>query len=352
MKQGMTRGARCGGGPLLSPREEGVLRLVVEAHVREARPIGSLRLVRSSGLALSPSTVRSVMLSLAERRLLGRRHLSAGSEPTGKGYRYYVDHLMTEEEPSLRARRILEERLRQDIADKSALLANLAHFVGVVSRQLGLALVAHLGSVRITTVELFSLSPRRVVAVLGLEGETVRTLVLQLDRDLSDADVSRARALLAEGMLGRDLVEARRVLDEHIRPALGRYGQELQALGAQLPQLLVDEPTVDLFIGPPGELAMQAEFAEGGRLRELLRLLEEERPIVRTLASPPRSEGVSVRIGAETGERGMEEMSVVSATVDGERGYVVLGLLGPMRMDYPRMISLMGWLKGRLKEVL
>jgi len=350
-----------GPGPLLSPREAAVLRLVVETHVREATPVASQHLVRNYGLKVSPATVRSVMLSLAEKGLLDRPHRSAGRAPTAHGYRYYVDHLMPCEEPGPRARRILEEELRREIVDRRMFLANLTHVVGVVSRQLGLALFAHVGAARVTTIEMIPLAPRRVLTILGLEDGTIRTILLSLDHDLAAEDVARGRAILAEGILGRDLAEARRVLDERIRPELRRRGEALERLAAQLPQLLVDEPSVDLIVGPPGEIAMQAEFAQGERLRDLLRLIEEGKPIVRSLSAVPGEDGLRVRIGAELAERGLEEMSTVSVTIGsdggvgggvGAGGILVFGLLGPVRMDYPRAIALVGWLGQRLKEVL
>ncbi len=342
-----------GPGPLLSPREATVLRLVVETHVREAVPVASQRLVRNYGLKVSPATIRSVMLSLAEKGLLDRPHRSAGRSPTAWGYRYYVDHLMQREEPSARARRILEEELKRDIADRSSFLKSLTQVIGVISRQLGLALIAHFTQARVTTIELVPLTPRRVLVVLGLDDGTVRTMAATLDLELTAEGTRRARAILADGMVGRDLVEARRVLDERIRPELRRQGRELDHLAARLPQILVDEPSLDLIVGPTGEIAMQAEFARGESLRDLLRLIEEGRPIVRTLSTHPgEREGLRVRIGGELEERGLEQMSTVSVTLGSEGGFLVLGILGPMRMDYARATALFGWLGYRLKEVL
>lgn len=342
-----------GPGPLLSPREAAVLRLVVETHVREAAPVASQRLVRNYGLKVSSATVRSVMISLAERGFLARPHRSAGRAPTAWGYRYYVDHLMQREEPSARTRQILEEELRRDIADRRSFLASLTHVVSVVSRQLGLALVAHVALARVTTIELISLAPHRVLIVLGLEDGTIRTMTASLAGTLSTEVMNRARSLLSEGILGRDLAAARQILDERIRPELRRAGEELDLLAAQLQQILVDEPSCDLIVGSPGEIAMQAEFARGERLRELLRIVEERKSIVRTLSSPPGEGGrPRVRIGEEIAERGLEEMSTVSVTIGADGGFLVLGLLGPMRMDYARSVALVEWIGNRLKEVL
>jgi heat-inducible transcriptional repressor len=353
MERGVILDSGPGPGPLLSSREATVLRLVVETHVREATPVASQRLVRSYGLKVSPATVRSVMLSLAEKGLLDHPHRSAGRSPTARGYRYYVDHLMQREEPSARARQILEEELRRDIADRRSFLASLTHVVGVISRQLGLVLVAHVAQARVTTIELIPLAPRRVLTVLGLEDGTIRTMAATLDRELTGEGVSRARAILAEGILGHDLAEARRILEERVRPELRRQGEELEHLAAHLPQILVDEPTCDLIVGSPGEIAMQAEFVRGERLRELLHILEERNSIVRTLSVPPGEGGSPrVRIGSEIEERGLEQMSTVSVTLGAGGGFLVLGLLGPIRMDYARSIALVGWLGQRLKEVL
>jgi heat-inducible transcriptional repressor len=352
MERGVILDPGPGPGPLLSPREATVLRLVVETHVREAAPVASQRLVRNYGLKVSAATVRGVMLSLAEKGLLDRPYRSAGRSPTEQGYRYYVDHLMPSEEPGDRTRRILDDEMRRDIVDRRAFLANLTHVVSVVSRQLGLALVAHVGPMRITTLELVPLSLRRIMTILGLEDGTVRTVIISLDRPVPSEDVARARTVLAEGMLGRDLAEARQVLDGRFRTEFSRRGEALDRLLERLATLFVEEPSLDLIVGSPGEIAMQAEFSRGERLRNLLRLLEERHSIVRTLAAAPGDDGLKVRIGSELTERGLEEMSTVSVTLGAENGFVVFGLLGPMRMDYPRSIALMGWLGGRLKEVL
>jgi heat-inducible transcriptional repressor len=341
-----------GPGPLLSGREAGVLRLVVDAHVRDARPVASRQLVRRYGLPFSAATVHSTMHALSEKLLLRRPHPSSGREPTDRGYRYYVDHLMLEAEPSDRVLRMLESQLARDIADRRVLLSNLAHLVGVVSRQLGAVLISHLEQSRVTMIELVALSARRILLVIGLEEGRVRTRLIELQREVAEDDLRTARRLLGDGIVGRDLADARRVLDEAIRPELARRGELLERIAGKLPSMLADTPPVDLILGPPGELAMQAEFSRGDRLRELLKLIDAQEPLVRGLAPQGARQGVQIRIGEENGLPELDELSTVSValTIRGES--LVLGLLGPVRMDYPQAIALVGCLGRRLKEVL
>jgi heat-inducible transcriptional repressor len=341
-----------GARPTLSERESQVLRLVVDAHVRDARPVASQNLVRRYGLGVSPATVRNTMKALSEKLLLARPHCSAGREPTGRGYRYYVDHLMTEAEPSERTRTILEGQLTRDIADRRVLLSNLAHLIGLVSRQLGIILVSQLEVSRVTMIELVSLTPRQVLLVVGLDEGRVRTLLVHLERDVTEDDLRRARRLLGEGIVGRDLAEARRVLEEAVRPEITRQGELLGRLARNLPQLLVEEPALDLILGSPSELAMQAEFTRGNRLRELLQLLQAREPLVRGLTQHGTDGDVQVRIGHEIGLPELDRLSTVSIGVSLGGESVVLGLLGPVRMDYPQATALVGWLGRRLKEVL
>lgn len=341
-----------GARPLLTEREAHVLRLVVDAHVRDARPVASQHLVRRYGLGISPATVRNTMQALSEKMLLAGPHRSAGREPTGRGYRYYVDHLMSEAEPSDRTRRILEGQLTRDIADRRVLLANLAHLIGLVSRQLGVILVSQVEGSRVTMIELVSLTPRQILLVVGLDEGRVRTLLVHLERDVEEDDLRRARRLLGEGIVGRNLGEARRILEDAIHPEIARRGELLGRLAQNLPQLLVEEPALDLILGSPGELAMQAEFTRGDQLRELLQLLQAREPLVRGLTPHGTDGAVQVRIGHEIGLPELDRLSTVSICVSLGGESLVLGLLGPVRMDYPQATALVGWLGRRLKEVL
>lgn len=352
MERGIILDRGPGPGPDLTEREAAVLRLLVETHIREAQPIGSHHLVRNCGLKVSPATVRATMCSLAEKGFLDSPHASSGKEPTCAGFRYYVDNLMPSVDPSARVRALLEDALRRQIADRDERLSLLAQLIGQVCRQLGIVLVTHEEVWRITHIEILPLTPRRIVIVLGLEQETVRTLVVQFSKDLSADDLSHLRAVLGEWMLGRRIHEARSALEDHVRPALRRCGEDLAIVAEEMKQILAYRPEADLIVGPAGDIAMQAEFSRGERLRELLRLLESQRPIVRSLTSPSRPGKVHVRIGAENSEPELQEMSVVSCRIREDRGLVVLGLLGPMRMNYPQAIATLAWLGERLEEVI
>jgi heat-inducible transcriptional repressor len=351
MERGIILDSGPGPGPDLTEREASVLRLVVETHIREAQPIGSHHLVRGCGLKVSAATVRGVMSTLAEKGLLDCPHASSGKEPTGAGYRYYVDHLMPSIEPSPRAQALFEEAMQRQVADRNEWLSVLAQIIGQVCRQLGIILVTHEEAWRITHIEILSLTSRRIVVVLGLEQESVRTLVVDLAKDLSADDVAKLRSVLAEWMLGRRIYEARITLENHVRPVLLRCGEDLAVVAEEMKKVLADRPASDLIVGPPGEIAMQAEFSRGERLRELLRLLQEQRPLVRSLSSPLRQGKVHVRIGEENEESELQEMSVVSCRIRGDRG-LVLGLLGPKRMNYPHAIATLSWLGERLEEVV
>jgi len=332
--------------PDLNDRQRTVFLALVESHGRTARPVGSEALSGRPGLRLSPASIRSALGELESMGLVQRAHASSGRVPSTPGYAFFVRTQVTPAElpPALVLE--IEETLRRSARDVEHLLGEASRLLSSVSRQLGLALTASLDAERLSSLELAPLDDRRALLVLGLGGGAVRTLVLELESPLDGDDLAEVEALLRERLVGRMLLEVRERLasdPELVRASAVRMVARAAARGLEGPV------TTARFSSGAGRIAAQPEFQSGGQLGPLLRLVENGPPLDRLMIDG--IEGMpGVRVGLDE-DRALSGLSLVSFPLPGAlRGAV--GVLGPQRMDYARVLAVVDLVGRRVADLL
>jgi heat-inducible transcriptional repressor len=330
---------------VLNERAQQLLRVLVQSYIRDGQPVGSRTLSRESGLALSSATVRNVMSDLEELGFVSSPHTSAGRVPTDRAYRFFVDSLLraqlTTDDSSLEEiRRHLDlpaDSSKSLVTAASQLLSNITHLAGVVT--LPLAQAASL-----TQIEFLSLSENRVLVVLVLDDSEVQNRIIQLDRHYSAEELRRAASVLNEHFVGRSLPqihqellhqlkETRETLNQAMLDAIsmaqllfeqGRASEDIQ-------YLIAGETNLMGFAGPPNV----------DKLKRLFEAFNEKRDILHLLDQSLRAEGVQIFIGHESGYQILDDYSVVTAPYSSAKGVVgVLGVIGPTRMAYERIIPI------------
>lgn len=326
----------------LDSRAAELLKLLVERYVRDGTPVGSRTLARSGGIGLSPATIRNVMADLDEQGFVCSPHTSAGRVPTHLGYRYFVDSLLTPEPVSDRdARRIARELLGGRPARKlaeaaSSLLSQLSGMAGVVT-------VPKRNRATLRRLEFLPLSEHRVLAILVVNQCEVQNRVIHTDREYGAAELERYANAINEHFAGRDLVGLRDALREEALAVQSRIHQHLReaakvASGA-ITAAQGDEE--DYVLAGGANLLSFQELADVNRLRSLFDALDRKREMLALFDQCLQAAGVQIFIGEESGYRVLDECSVVTAPyyVEGQVAGV-LGVIGPTRMAYHRIIPL------------
>jgi heat-inducible transcriptional repressor len=322
-----------------------VLRAIVQDYVSTNDPVGSKALAARYDLGVSPATIRNDMAVLEEEGYITQPHTSAGRVPTDKGYRAYVDSLMGRP-PILAAER---ERLAEQISTGGsaieAILRRAAQSLGVITQELGVALGPGLDAAVLRRLELVRLSAERVLLVLTLDGGAVRTIFVETGGAIADRALAEVALVLNERLAGLSMREIRATLGARLRDSsptadasdlLNVFVEE----GEQLFDASLGIEEGDVVLGQPSLLAEQPEFASGESMRKLIALTERRHHLAQLLRKRSSTPGISITIGNEHGDPGLESFTVVTAEYHAGALSGVIGVIGPTRMPYEKVISL------------
>lgn len=326
----------------LNERAQHLLRLLVESYIRDGQPVGSRALSRDSGLQLSSATVRNVMADLEELGFITSPHTSAGRVPTDKGYRFFVDTLLrlqpldTTAVSELRRQLDSNQDSRALVAAASQLLSSVTHLAGVVT-------LPRSEHASITQMEFVPLSENRVLVVLVFNDREVANRIIQLERYRSADELKRAANFLNEQFRGRTVEQARREILRQLEEAHEHLNQVMRD-AIVVAQQLFEKPagdTIEYLIAGETNLMSFAELSDVEKLRRLFETFNEKRDFLHLLDQSLRAEGVQIFIGHESGYRTLDDCSVVMAPyAENDTVVGVLGVIGPTRMAYERVIPI------------
>ncbi|MBB4012083.1 heat-inducible transcriptional repressor HrcA [Niveibacterium umoris] len=324
----------------LDQRAQILLKALVERYIADGQPVGSRALSKSSGLELSPATIRNVMADLEEFGLVASPHTSAGRVPTAKGYRLFVDSLLTVQPLQHDQLRELEHQLQPDqpqrvITAASHLLSELTRFAGVV-------VTARKTATRIRQLEFVGLSDRRILLIIVTQSGDVQNRILLTQRPYSTDELTRATNFLNQHFAGLEFDEIRdRIREELVQ--LREDMSDLMSAAISAGQEAFTESSGSSYVlsGERNLLEVEELSSNMGRLRDLFRLFEQKTGLLQLLDVSRNAQGMQIFIGGESGIAPLDDCTVVTAPfkVDGQ---VVgsLGVIGPTRMAYERVIPI------------
>ena len=324
---------------LMDDRARLLLKALVERYIADGQPVGSRTLSRASGLELSPATIRNVMADLEEMGLIASPHTSAGRIPTPRGYRLFVDTMLTarardEEVRDVQAPASLApDQPQRVIANAANLLSSLSSFVGVVAVPRKPSVFHH--------IEFMRLGERRVLVILVTSEGDVQNRVIFTAQDFSNAQLTEATQHVNAHYAGMDIDAIAGKLKheiDHLRGEIAALMQAAVQAGSDVQAERVDQVVVS---GERNLLAVEDFGNDLGSLRKLFDLFEQKTQLMRLLDVSSKAEGVRIYIGGDSGVVPSEHLSVVTAPYEID-GQVVgtLGVIGPTRMAYERMIRI------------
>jgi heat-inducible transcriptional repressor len=348
----------------LTIRERRVLDAVIRIYVETAEPAGSRTLSQRSGLGVSPATIRNTMSDLEEKGFLFHPHTSAGRIPTHKAYRTYVDALMaaaavpTAAETDRLAEQLgVSATLRANASPIESILRRAAQTLGILTQELGVALGPRLGHSTLRSLDLVRVSSDRLLMVLTLEGGVMRTVFVEVPGDIADMALTEVTTVLNERLAGLTLEQIRTSLAARLRdsaPSLS--SSELLNIFVQEADALFDSGITigesSVVLGQPSLLAEQPEFSGADRMRRLIELTERPQALAEAIRKRAETAGVSITIGAEHDDPRLDEFTVVTSEYKAGTLTGVIGVIGPTRMPYEKVISLVTHTSRLLTDLL
>ena len=318
---------------MLDDRAKLLLKALVERYIDDGQPIGSRTLSRASGLELSPATIRNVMSDLEELGLIASPHTSAGRIPTARGYRLFVDTMLTAQREQITPQILAAEQPQKVLTNAATLLSNLSQFVGVVSTPKRNSVFRH--------IEFLKLSDKRYLVIIVAPDGDVQNRVIFTDADFTQAQLQEAANFLNNNYAGMAIEHVRERLKTEVEQLRGEIANMMQTAVQVSSEVLTQAQDEVVIAGERNLLSVSDFSSDMGQLRRAFDLFEQKTQLMRLLDTSSKAEGVRIYIGGESHVVPIEDLSVVSAPyeVDG-RIVGTLAVIGPTRMHYDKMIQI------------
>jgi heat-inducible transcriptional repressor len=337
----------------LSERMRRVLEDVIEDYILTGEPVGSRKISKKSNLNVSPATVRNIMSDLEELGLLSHPYTSAGRVPTERGLRFYVDVIIDVHELSDEEQQEIRSKYLGHLIERPNLFRETSRILSLSSHYLGIVWTPRMSSVVLQHIEFVKLRRHLVLAISVSTAGLVHNRIIEVEEDFSQSELDHLSDYLNSFLAGLTLYQVREKLLEQMRVAKNAYDRLLEQalkLGEKAFSSIDD---TDVFIEGRTNILNEPDFSNVSRMSDLFRTFEEKVTMLKLLDKFMDPKGVQIAIGSESQVQEMETCSVVTSTYGcGGEVLGVLGVIGPRRMNYSRVIPLVGYTAKLLTEIL
>ncbi len=325
----------------LSERACRVLKLVVERFIVHGQPIASRALSQSGDLNVSPATIRNTLSELEHLGFLEAPHTSAGRIPTAKGYRYFVDSLLSPQPPEIGEYHSVQHQLLARVHAGEEVASGASQLLSQFSQMAAVVSVPRQNHCLLKQIQFVALTSHKVLAVLVVNGSQVQNRIFELSEPVSADRLAQAASFLNERYAGRDLLSLRELLDREVRERWEQVDKVMRQVAEFAEQVVNPGARNKLAVAGRGNLLAADELLDVQYLRGIFDALDQKREILGLLDQCLDASGIRIYIGREAGYDILDNCSLITAPyqVDGEMAGV-LGVIGPQRMNYGRMISL------------
>ena len=341
--------------PSPNDRAQHLLRVLIQRYIAEGQPVGSRTLSKDSGLDLSPATIRNVMSDLEEMGLVSAPHTSAGRIPTPKGYRLFVDTLVRYRQPLDEDIDALRQQIQRKADDANALVKSVSNLLSEFTSLAGVVTVPRGSHAALRQIEFLPLSEKRILAILVINDREVQNRILHTDRDYSESELQQAANFINEHYAGIEMLDVRDkiVADlESTRHSMNQAMHDIIAV-AQSAMAGVSEPAKSFVLAGETNLMDFAELSDVDTLKRLFEAFSRKRLILDLVDRSLNADGVQIFIGEESGFSILDDCSVVTAPYQLDDDTIgVLGVIGPTRMAYDRVVPIVDVTARLLRSAL
>lgn len=338
----------------LDERSKRILKELVSLYCLTGEPVGSRTLSKKTKLGLSPATIRNVLADLEQLGYISQPHTSAGRVPTDRGYRFYVNHLMRNYDLNTSQKEMIESQIQHQGGDLQNLLLLTTELMSHLSHSIALAVTPNLEKLVLENIEFVQINSCRVLTIVICRGGVVTNKVIDLDEPLTQADLTRIANYIKSEFNSQSLPTIRKRILDLMKQEQSQYDQLIKR--AMILSRKILEATADtenLVVTGAAQLVHYPEFANIQATRGILEALEEKSKIVRILTKFIEGEGIHIVIGSETGDPELKGLSLISSPYRyHDEAVGTLGVLGPTRMEYGRVVPLVEHIAKVVSNIL
>jgi heat-inducible transcriptional repressor len=336
----------------LSEREKKILACLISHYVTSADPVGSRAIANKFRLGISPATIRNTMQDLEDMGLVQQPHTSAGRIPTDAGYRLYVDYLLRREQLSETDKLAIDGTMTGLSGGINAILDQTTRVLAELSNQLGIGISPHMDNSILSQIELIHMSESKILVVLVFKSGLAKTILVEVDVKIGPFDLQELSQVLNEKLAGLTLGHVRKTVRERLADT-GGNPRLLRLFLDQESDVWQVQSAQDMYYGGTENIIKKPEFANRDTLKGVMSMIERRTGLIELLRdSQDSGSGLVITIGAENRAREIQSCSVVTANYKAGTTTGTIGVIGPTRMPYGRLVSLVKYAARQLSKVL
>jgi heat-inducible transcriptional repressor len=339
----------------LNDREKSILRSIVHQFILTAAPVGSRNIVKKFDLGFSPATVRNIMSDLEESGYINHPHTSAGRIPTDKGYRFYVDSLMDIQMPDHSELELINRSLEFNKNETDEILNLTSNLLSRITRQIACVTYPRLDSGILEKLQLVTLSSTRILVVISIRSGLVKTLTLELSSEIKPSQIENVQRILNERLTGLTFNEIRSSLSDRFKDVIDDHKSIIRLFVDSVDKIFKDTKQNERVVITGAKNAIkQPEFEDPERFQGIIELIEDKDIIIHILerSGEMLSDQVFISIGSENEDQKLNEYSFISKEYNLGDTSGTLGIIGPKRMEYPRVVAIVDYVAKMLSELL
>ena len=341
--------------PPPTDRAQHLLRVLIQRYIRDGQPVGSRTLSKDSGLDLSPATIRNVMSDLEDMGMVSAPHTSAGRVPTSKGYRLFVDTLVRYRPPKDDDIDMLRSQIRRKVDDADALVVSVSNMLSDFTSLAGVVTVPRGQHAALRQIEFLPLSENRILVILVINDREVQNRILHTDRNYSASELQQAANFINQHYAGVEMPQVREQLLTDLESTRDSMNQAMHDIISVAHSAMggSDQPDGEYVLAGETNLMGFAELSDVDTLRRLFEAFSRKQQILDLLDRSINADGVQVFIGEESGFRILDDCSIVTAPYKLDDDTIgVLGVIGPTRMAYDRVVPIVDITARLLRSAL
>ena len=336
----------------LTEREKAVLQSLINYYIATARPVGSRLIANKYKLGISPATIRNTMQDLEEMGFVTHPHTSAGRVPTDKGYRVYVDTLLEPEELTNSEEEQIKTEIWLDYAAVEDLLEQTSRVLGMVSNQLGVTIAPRFDQGILTHIDLIPVAEKKILVVLAVKHGLVRTVLLEAESSLEIETLEKTAGILNERLCGLTLGEIKNSMERRLKETSTADPKLIKVFLESSENLLNFSEIEQVHLGGTTNIVDQPEFKDREKLRSLIEVIEEKKLLAELISAKGIKEGITITIGKEIERGEMQSCSLVTSSYKAGKVSGTIGVIGPTRMRYAKLVSLVDYTAKLLSDIL
>jgi heat-inducible transcriptional repressor len=335
----------------LGGRRHSLLLAAVSEFIATAEPVGSNQIASRHHLGIKSAMVRNMMSELEDAGFLSQPHTSAGRVPTDKAFRYYVDHLAGAARIAFEDRSQIELHYSGGGRDLAVLMRDTPKLLSILTGQAAMVMAPRIEAVELERVNFIRIRAQEVLAIFVSTSGAVQNRLVTTDREHEQSELDRMAGYLNESLGGRTLDEAREWIEAQLKLERARYDRFMRDALVLGEAIAAYTETIEVYVDGSVQALEQPEFSDPGKVRELLRALDDKSALLELLERSIKEQGVMVSIGSENPR--LSGFAVVAASyVGGSKPLGSLAIVGPVRMDYERVIPLVQYTARALSKIL